>query len=57
MEEMDLREYGLNIRESDLLLLVERFKGLRRKVVGHRKDVDARFGLLFCTGGFLDLAQ
>jgi polysaccharide pyruvyl transferase WcaK-like protein len=68
MEEMDLKEYVLNIREFDLPLLVERFKRLeanseivrrdiQRKVAGYRKDVDAQFDLLFRTGGYLDLAQ
>lgn len=68
MEEMDLQEYVLDIREFDLPLLVERFKRLEAnseiirpdvlsKVVGCRKDVDAQFDLLFSTGGFLDFAQ
>jgi polysaccharide pyruvyl transferase WcaK-like protein len=68
MEEMDLKQYVLDIREFDLPLLVERFKRLeanneiiRRdvlsKVAGFRKDVDAQFDLLFSTGGSLDFAQ
>jgi len=68
MEEMDLKEYVVNIRDFDLPMLVERFKRLEasrgivrrdieRKVAGYRKDVDAQFDLLFRQGGVLDLAQ
>jgi hypothetical protein len=32
-------------------------RDIQHKVVGYRKDVDARIGLLLRTGRFLDLAQ
>ena len=68
MEDMNLKEYVLNIRELDLPLLVERFRRLEAnresvqrdthcKVAGYRKDVDAQFDLLFRTSGILDLDQ
>jgi hypothetical protein len=68
IEEMELREYVLSIREFDLSLPVKRFKRLKanresvrpdiqRKVAEYRKDIDAQFDLFFRTGGFLDLTQ
>jgi polysaccharide pyruvyl transferase WcaK-like protein len=68
MEEMDLKEYVLDIREFDLPLLVERFKRLeansenirrdvKSRVAGYRKDLDAQFDLLLRSGRFLDFAQ
>ena len=68
MEEMNLAEYVLNIREISLPLLIERFKRLetsreivrceiQRRVARFRRDVDAQFDLLFCTREFLDPAR
>lgn len=68
MEDMDLKEYVLNIREFDAPMLVERFKKLednrervhrkiRHKVAQYHREVESQFELLFRTVASPDLAQ
>ncbi len=65
MEDMELTEYVLGIREIELPSLIDRFqrlevnrdivsRALQQKVVEYRCAVEAQFDLVFSSGSFLD---